>query len=431
MQQLPMGVGHAKYAPSGGHRWMKCPASIRHNDTAPKSSSPYARDGDEAHILFTWAVSNRVRDAHVALEQLRFPMIYRVDTEEERLASVQVALDYVFDLLDNFPDAIAYVETLVQFPSRVTKDAWGRSDVFIYVQSMQWLYVIDYKHGAGIDVEVVDNIQVGMYATSVLEFMHNPNIGDVTTVIIQPRSFNAEGPIRCDTKSADYYRTFFRDTIDHAIAECEKKDAPFKPGKEQCKFCPGKATCPALEAEALKVVNTTFASVKDVVETALPEVTGLSVDRLAFIKTAAPLLRGWLDAVDDIAFVHAVNGNEIPGYKIVAGVSRRKFIGEPLTIAHALMGLIGTDDWDKVFPRQLVGIMEAERMVKVALSARTKDKKKAAQDAKKALAQLTAKETSKKFSLAPLSDDRPAINLTQETFKTVQLFALPNKEGDT
>lgn len=44
---------HAKYSPSGAHRWMPCPGSIALELDIPNTSSEYADEGTSAHHILS------------------------------------------------------------------------------------------------------------------------------------------------------------------------------------------------------------------------------------------------------------------------------------------------------------------------------------------------------------------------------------------
>ena len=425
---------HAHYAPSAMQRIELCPASVRATAGIPETQSDYGKDGTEAHDLFAFALKHGYRDARLAYKASYINpnteyWTHRKDTEKERFDSVQNALDEVYDIVDSYEDAQMFVETRVHFPSQITNECWGTADVAIVVPSMALVYVIDYKHGAGVYVGIKDNMQLGTYACGVLNSIPaaaalDRDMVTVTTVIVQPRAFSPEGTTRSDVQSARYYHEFFRNKIDAAIWASQQPDAPFVPGEKQCKFCPINAACPAREAAALAVVSTTFSSVRDVTRPNLPVIEGMTPARMAFIMSAEVLLDSWLKDVRAEAFKMMRNGVNIPGFKIVEAQPRRRWYDEDESAtALMLMSLAGCTE-DEVFPRSLINITDADKLVVDAFKKRAPrgQKKTAAEEAKNILAHLTTKESSGNLTVVPDSDARPAVNLAQTAFSNVVLI---------
>lgn len=412
---------HAFYSPSAMHRIVRCPGSVRATANMPDIPSPYAQDGTDAHAALSYALSNGIREAHTLCSYVYPAWTFRADTYEERVEALQFALDEVYAILDAYSDAQLYLETRVTFPSNATDQCWGTADIIIVVPSMRLLYVIDYKHGAGTYVEAKDNEQLGVYARSALVTIREAAKCDtVITGIIQPRAFAAEGPFRTDAQSANYYETVFQQRIDNAIVASQQIDAMLIPGEKQCKFCPLKANCPAREAAALAVVSNSFSSVKDVTSAALPSVSQIPVDRLAYIMAAATVLKGWLKDVEDTAYAAAKGGVYVPGFKLVETQARRQWHQDENETAKLIMSL-ATTDIDTVMPRKLLTITEAEKLVVDAFkeTAPRGRKKAAAENAKVAFAQLTTKQSSGSLVLVPESDNRIGVNPAHVAFKSV------------
>jgi hypothetical protein len=101
----------------------------------------------------TGCATRRVRRPRSSTDQ-RTARTVSARSTAECARNVQVILDHVYTILDSYPDAELAVEHRVHIPSQAVPDRmWGTTDVRIYVPSIRWLFVIDYKHGAGIFVD--------------------------------------------------------------------------------------------------------------------------------------------------------------------------------------------------------------------------------------------------------------------------------------
>lgn len=416
---------HKRYSASTAHRGMKCPASWKLASTVPSYESPYAQDGTEAHELVDFALKNGLRDAREAHSSF-FPhwWTYRHDSEQERLDSVQDMLDYVYEILDAYEgSAVLYNERDVTLPSFVTDEGGGWMDVGIHVPDFGLLYVIDYKHGAGYAVDAEENEQGMSYAGGLIDELPEGTVSTVNIVIVQPRAFHPQGPVRVWTTTPERIETFIHE-FDAAVLLAERADAPFVPGEDQCRYCPVKRAlaCPAVETQAVQVINEQFRSVRDIVAEKLPDPASLPVDRLAYILQAEELVSGFFKECRETAEEHLRSGGFVPGFKMVEAQARRRWYGDDETNARSLMALIGTDDWDEVYPRKLLTITEAERKVKEAFKAKAGrgKKKAAAEDATQAMAALTVKESSGNLTMVRDTDPRPPANITQQAFANVR-----------
>jgi hypothetical protein len=433
---------HAKYSASSAYRWMTCYGAVRACENAPPlPPTSYQLEGTAAHEFLERCLQNGCFDATFGMAMYgvddaavdRLVEQYKFDRDEviEGIVDgVQTALDKVGEILNAWgDDAVLHIERPFQFPSKIAPDdTWGTSDIVIEIRSMGWLYVIDYKHGAGVAVDVKDNAQALYYGTgAVLGDGGFTDVTQVTLVIIQPRAFHKDGRVREETYDVARLHQFVVE-VDEAITKCEDENAPLVPGRKQCQFCDARLSCPAREAMALSVASDNFKTVKDVAAAKLPDPKNLPVGRMSFILTMAPFLENWLQDVRNVAYAHMQAGGFVPGFKLCEAQARRRWHGEnPEETAQALMRLAGIEDWEKVYPRKLITITQADKLVKDAFKAKVGrgHKNKAAEEAAVALAALTIKDSSGNLVLAPDTDKRPAVNMAAVTFASVKELPPP------
>lgn len=410
---------HAKYAASAAYRWMLCAGSVKLIGRAPKREpSPWAQDGTEAHALLEFSLRGKYRDAWLANVEFDLVPTYRADDEMERLASVQTALDYVYGILDAYEDAELILEHQAVFPSHVTDECGGTNDIIIIVHSLGLMYVIDFKHGAGVAVEVQNNKQMLIYG--VMAFDGIDGEPTVVLVIIQPRAMHRDGPIREWLVPAGHLEDFISE-VDDAIISTMADDAPLVPGEAQCRWCDAATICPAIEAKALAAINVNFASVRQVTAETLPKAIEQPVDRLAYILQTRDIVEAWYVECYRHALELAKAGYTIPGHKLVTGDSKRQWHGDEAQIANDLMLLSGAE-LDDVYPRKLIGILAAEKIVADAFKAQAPEGgvRAAAKEAHQVFSEFTTKEPSETISLVPVGDRRQAVTI-QSQFGAVAL----------
>lgn len=414
---------HGRYSPSQADRFFACPGSVKAQDRAPaRPPSPYAEEGTKGHDVLHEALKNRIRSAKEAKEDYSY--VCMEDFSDDFYYSVQTTLDYVYDILDKYPDAEMWLETKVEVPcDKAPGDADGHADVIIWVPSIRTLYVIDFKHGSGVVKEAEENRQGLQYAAGVLygsELVPPDAVDNVVIVIAQPRAFHPDGSIREWTTTP--YRVFeYLIDLENAVVACEADDAPLIPGETQCMFCDCKTICPAREATALRnAIGTQFASIRDVVNQKLPDVEGLDIERVSHILSWKPFLEKWMGDVEKHAKELMISGVDVPGHKLVEAPAKRSWYGDEKTLAVKLAAL-ARRDITEVMRVKLITITDAERMVVDAFKQGVdKDRKKqAAEDAKAAFALLTDKKSSGSISIASVDDPRPAVNRAAMAFGSV------------
>jgi hypothetical protein len=437
---------HRRFSPSQADRNALCPGSSALLARVPKApSSPYAKEGTDAHAVLQAGLENGVRDAVVAHREYSY--LFDVDLDDgtnEFYLAVQAALDYAYDLMDEYPNAQVWIEHEVAVESlNAPGEADGFVDFAMYIPDAQKVIVMDYKHGAGIAKEP-DCRQLKQYAAGLVygTLAEVVDIQSVTLVIVQPRAFHKNGGIR-EAQMTPYDLYEYCVELDHVILQAIAPDAPLIPGTEQCRFCDAVPYCPAREAHALSVANTSFQQIHDLRRAGLPSVNALDFERLGFIRAHAPALRDWLKQVEERCYHLAREGHYVPGAKLVEAVPQRRYFAEERETAHKLAALLGepklteavkelyeffdrTPTLMKLFRPHLMPLTTAEKTVVEAFKTRAARgmKKKAAEDAKHSFAFLTIKESSGTLSLVDESDERPAVNARTNAFAQIEATAL-------
>lgn len=310
---------HSQFGASSASRWRACPGSVRllASAQADGQRSSYAEEGTAAHALAEAILLGEPLPPH----------------SPEMLEAVQVYVDEVRGHMARLPGAELRVESMT-YPLPDRPDVFGTADAII-VEPFGELIVIDYKHGAGVPVEVEGNDQGLQYALGALQAIgDDTQVSSVTIVIVQPRAPHADGPVRRWTVPAATVRAE-EALIRSAIAAAETPGAPLIPGIKQCRFCPGKAgrsvVCPALTQLAVQTATDAFEA--DTPTVRLPDRNDPA--QIARALQLQELVELWSKKVREIAHEAAQHGVDIPGWKLVKGSKHRKW-RDPAEVKAAL-----------------------------------------------------------------------------------------------
>ena len=256
--------GHALYAPSAAHRWMICAASAKHNAMVKSLSSAYAAEGTVAHHVLEMSIvdghyvaSNHIGDiVDVEIEGKDSSLI----VTKEMADAVQVALDYIRPIIEESSEH--YAECQVSLALFGAPTCYGTSDFTAVVRVAGRVIVADYKHGAGVVVEVKDNPQLKIYALGTLLKLGKAMSGitQIQTTIIQPRIPHGDGPIRSHTYTIAELMDFGYDVL-AAIERCEAPNPEYVPG-EHCHWCAIDGKC-AAQAKAGADIITVVSEMAD------------------------------------------------------------------------------------------------------------------------------------------------------------------------
>jgi hypothetical protein len=391
---------HAKYSGSAISLIRKCPGKPRYAAAIGRSWDDNA-DAKEGRIVHELIQISLDRGIAYALTDLRW--------NAERAQGVYLTVDYVNDLKKVYRDIQVYTEQKVYFPQSVVrkKDCVGKADVICISREARRGWLIDYKNGIQTVPDPAENDQLWFYATAA--FWETP-LAQFTKVIIQPNGIGVD-PIREHT--SDLYELIeFQAEIEALIQACEMPDAQLVAGP-WCAQCSVGAECLVREKAAIAAItgdpNGNRASVLE----SLDKPEALNVSRWVEILSMSDAITKWLKDVKDAAYLYALKGGDLPGYKIVQARGRREWVGTPEETAEGLSALTGRPASD-FLKTSVVGITDAERAVSL-VAARSPNP----DGLRDSFASLAVKVESQTLSLAPSGDPRPAYNAAASTFNGV------------
>lgn len=297
---------HAKLSASASHRWMPCPGSVTLSEPLPKSTSAAASEGTDAHHLAEMCLTTDTN----AVEYLGTTLPEGHVVGQEMADAVQLYVDTVRNDVENSK----HVWVEIQFSlEKIHPNMFGTNDACVYVPSKKKLIVYDYKHGAGILVEVENNPQLMYYGVGALFELKLP-VEIVELVIVQPRREHEDGLVRRWSIPAIDLLEWVSLLKERAI-QADSENAPLSTG-EHCRFCPAAAICPEIHKIAMQHAHEEFSPTT--YDTAL----------LAKNLEHADILKNWASSVKKFAYNEALRGRIPPGFKVIKPRKYYKLVPE-------------------------------------------------------------------------------------------------------
>lgn len=321
---------HSELGASGMSRWSKCPASVALVRGLSNKPGHAAERGTAVHEVAEAMLRQRLLlDKDQVLYGFRddYPLSYYVDRIYNSVVIdtelAETARDYVNECLKILsPGDFVWIERQFTLDALAPDlNMYGTADLVAYRENQKRLIVIDLKSGAGIVVHAHDNPQLRYYALGAAMSLPGLSIDDIDMYIIQPR---VSDPVKRDTIDSLELLAWSADLLDAARAT-QNAAAPAVAG-DHCRFCLARQACITYELAALEAARDDF----DVIEgreisVAVPNPDGLPAEDLARRLDLLPLLRDWIKTMESAAFHRLNRGDSLPGYKLVAKKTRRKW----------------------------------------------------------------------------------------------------------
>ena len=310
---------HAVLSASSTERWATCPGSVGLSEGVPNVSSKYAAEGTAAHYIAAYCLLGGEDPRELFLGQTALVEGYDIALDEELISAVEEYIAYVSST-EQVGDEGAMEQSFTAAMKKLHPKFGGSTDYVRWRASEQLLEIIDYKHGAGVPVDVDDNKQLKYYALGAL--LSNPswNAERVKITIVQPRCDHEQGRIRSYEFPAVDLVDYAADLVE-AAKRTEEFGADLVPSKKACKWCPANAAnkCPAIEKATSEIVAASF----DMLE---PEKYSLA--QIAEFLEKAPLVEARISALREFAYQRACAGETIPGFKLVDKRATRRWRDE-------------------------------------------------------------------------------------------------------
>lgn len=335
-------TGHSPLGGSSMATRIKCPGSAIMSEGLEEEESEFAALGTVAHSLGEQCL----RDGHDAWEHVGSTLNDLV-VDKDMADAVQVYLNAVRKAHPDRNQSNFFVERKFHCPS-IHNLMYGQADT-VYVEP-RVLHIWDYKHGAGIIVEVKDNVQTMYYACGILEELQLWNEIDMVVLhIAQPRGFHWQGPIREWSISTDHLFDWMLGILIPAMVRAETS-TDLASG-DHCRFCPARSRkCPQLMSDIemleayMAIVPTTEKKGKLV-----GDAGALSADQVSHLLKLSEVAKIVFTAASKTAFQRMNAGYPIPEYKLAHARSNRVFkddlkIGEAIvTLEAAAVAAFGDD----------------------------------------------------------------------------------------
>ena len=349
---------------STAKRVINCPGSVALvAKMPPKDSSSYADRGTLLHNAMA-----TILDSDTVTPESMLWTTYKGETLtgellNEKILPALAALDAVD------PEGVMEyaVETVVGFGAYLP-GVFGSADLLGRLGSRA--VVLDWKFGDGVAVSAEENEQGLFYAAAAMRTPETAWVfegaGEVEIVIVQPPA------VKRWVTTVKRVKEFER-SLKRAVKASQMPDAAIVVG-DHCRWCSAKPLCPKMTGAVDRAVKV--------------QLENLPAETIGAYLGNADLLEDWIKDLRGLAMTMMEGGTKVPGYKLVAKRSVRKWLDEGK--ANKALAAMGIDP----VKLELVSPAQAEKLLKPS---------------KQALPDELVASVSSGTTFAPESDPRPEV----------------------
>lgn len=342
-------MAHAKLSPSRASRRMECPGSMALEEKYPESSeSPAAREGTAAH----WVAAEYIRLGEISAEYApNGELITQEMVEGAQLYTETVASYYSLNPEAHLLSPIHIEETIDI--SNIHPECFGTPDLWFVLN--EHLYVFDYKYGHGF-VDVYENWQLLEYAAGIIQ---TNTVSKITLVIVQPRCFVAASVRHWDLTAPQLYRYIER--LKESELGSMIPDAVLIPSYSACRYCTGRAVCPALANTSYCISDISRMDINTELD---PIQTGRELKQL---RTSAQLLNARIISLEIQAESMIAKGERVEGFSLESTAGREQWTksAEEIITLGDLMGIDLSKPKEPITPVQARKIGITDEVLKI------------------------------------------------------------------
>jgi len=319
-------AAHSLFSASAAGRWINCPGSVVLSAGLPDRSSEYAAWGTVAHGLADEAIAAGMPHIETHLEPVKQDG-YVIQIDLEMVECVNAYLQHAAELTAGAD--MTWSEQRINYARWLDVEhdqAWGTLDLSAVWIEQRHLTVADLKTGRGVPVAPDNSEQLMLYAGGKLLELDDLGIevDTIDLVISQPRIQQAPSVWRISRADLVAWLQGRARSGAMSVRGAQGNKALdmweavyLTPGEKQCRWCKAKATCPALRQD----VAQTSSVHDDITDEFQTVVIGAEepAASLAACLTKVDLIEAWCSAVRAEAHRRLTEGEQVPGFKLVAG----------------------------------------------------------------------------------------------------------------
>lgn len=320
---------HAEVPPSFLGTVVECHGALALARANPQAETPETKEGEVAHKVAMFYAIVASDPAGRAVPPKLNDIIDGVRVDNEMIAGAKLYADALEGFAGNPEQWVAIPRIADGEVDKTTGEivypVAGTPDFWQYAKNTKTLRITDYKYGH-LFVDVFENWQLIAYACGIIDMLVLQGVAlefeiIVEFMIVQPRCYSADTPVRTWTTSAQNLRTYIN--IARAAVEDARSPNPSTKAGTHCLFCPARAICKTSHIASTAILE--FAGKVEAVAMNGHEV-GL---RLNLINAAITMLKAVGTGLEEQALAMLRTGKQVPYFKVGSSQPRETWAKTP------------------------------------------------------------------------------------------------------
>lgn len=310
------------FPPSTAFRGIICPASVHLQDDIEITEA--MSEGSAIHNMSELHLKKNVTLKGYLGNKVMFDG-RTIKITQEMIDVAEFYCSEVKQIQSEYPDAEFLVEHRVDLGCYGYPDVFGTADVVIN-DLFNVLIVMDLKTGKGKSVPA-DADQLKMYAVMAAGDMID-TYERIITIVIQPRDLAGE-KVKVAEHDPLELKKWMEETVIPAIEDSKSENPTFQASEEGCQWCGYKGKCKAQADHALAIAVKDF-ELADSIDHVLEDIyvsspNEISNEMISKILGLSNFFENWLSSVRGTAVERMLKGQEIPNYKLVESITKRRW----------------------------------------------------------------------------------------------------------
>lgn len=329
---------HSRLGASSLDRRLQCPGSYVLEHGRPNPGSVYAAEGTAAHEIAAAILKGEVANADALVGSVYHVDDFDIPVTAEMIEAVRGYVSRTHAAAgaagNEGPRSVLVEQELpIGWLVGVEGDTSTADAVVI---TPERLIVRDLKYGKGVLVDAAATVQPTVYALAALReydaVIDTDTLREVVVEIDQPRISDTPSRRIFTLAELDAERERIaagcqtcHEAASSKLANADWNDLYLHPEEKACKFCKAKSTCLALSKHVVDQVQRSFADLSETAtirgasDVIVERVRLLTDDELGNRLRSLSLIEDWCATVRSEGYKRLLNGERIPGVKLVKG----------------------------------------------------------------------------------------------------------------